>query len=40
MKRIPLLIAAAAGAAIAVIKRRRGEAEAKIWRDATSDNSR
>jgi hypothetical protein len=33
-------IAAALAAVFAVVKRRRGQADAALWREATSDSSR
>ena len=40
----PLVVATAAAsavsAALAFVRRRRSQVEAKIWRDATSDTSR
>ena len=37
----PLLLAVAvAGAVFAALKRRRGQADAALWREATSDSSR
>jgi hypothetical protein len=35
-----LLVAALAAAALAVLRRRRGQADAALWREATSDSSR
>jgi hypothetical protein len=35
-----VLIVAVAGAAVAVVRRRRSQADAALWREATSDSSR
>jgi hypothetical protein len=40
MKKPLLLVLALAGAAAAALKRRRGRADAALWREATSDSSR
>jgi hypothetical protein len=40
VKKPLLLVLALAGAAFAALKRRRGQADATLWREATSDNSR
>ncbi|MCU1659049.1 MAG: hypothetical protein JWO57_3705 [Pseudonocardiales bacterium] len=40
MKKPLLLAVAIAGAAVAALKRRRGQADAALWREATSDSSR
>ncbi len=37
----PLILAVAiAGAVVAILKRRQAEADAALWREATSDSSR
>ena len=39
--RTPIVLAVAlAGAVVAALKRRRGQADAALWREATSDSSR
>jgi hypothetical protein len=40
MTKSVLLVAAVAGALVAALKRRRGQADAALWREATSDSSR
>jgi hypothetical protein len=40
MKKPLLLVLALVGAATAVLRRRRSRADATLWREATSDNSR
>jgi hypothetical protein len=40
VKKPLLLVLAVAGAAFAALKRRRSQADATLWREATSDNSR
>ncbi len=41
MKRIAALVAGVAGLAVAaVLKRRKSDADAALWREATSDTSR
>ena len=40
MKAPLMLVAAVAGAAVAVLRKRRSDADAALWREATSDSSR
>jgi hypothetical protein len=40
MKKPLLLVAGIAGAVVALRKRRQGQADAALWREATSDTSR
>ncbi|MDQ2748328.1 MAG: DLW-39 family protein [Actinomycetota bacterium] len=40
MKKPLLLVLAVAGAAAAALRRRRSQADATLWREATSENSR
>ena len=40
MRRPVLLIAAVVSAAVTVLRRRRAQADAALWREATSDTSR
>jgi hypothetical protein len=40
MKRPFLLLVAVAGAVATVLRRRRAQADAALWREATSDSSR
>jgi hypothetical protein len=40
VKKPLLLVAAVAGAVAAVLKRRRAQTDAALWREATSDSSR
>ncbi len=40
MSRLWVLLIAAAGAAAATLKRRKSQADAALWREATSDSSR
>ncbi len=40
MNRPLVLLIAAAGAVLAVLRRRQGQADAALWREATSDSSR
>ncbi|MDP9117262.1 MAG: DLW-39 family protein [Actinomycetota bacterium] len=40
MRRPFFLIAAVAGVAAAILKKRRGHSDAALWREATSDSSR
>ena len=40
MKRVALLVVAALGGAVAVLRRRKAAADTALWREATSDTSR
>jgi hypothetical protein len=40
VKRPIVLVFAAVGVVLAALKRRRGQADAALWREATSDTSR
>jgi hypothetical protein len=40
MKRPLVLLAAVGGALLALVRRRKGQADAALWREATSDSSR
>ncbi|MDP9091947.1 MAG: DLW-39 family protein [Actinomycetota bacterium] len=40
MRKPYVLVAAVLAAAVAVLKRRHGQADAALWREATSDSSR
>ncbi|HEV7193598.1 MAG TPA: DLW-39 family protein [Jatrophihabitantaceae bacterium] len=40
MKKPVVLAVALAGAVIAALRRRRGQADEALWREATSDSSR
>jgi len=40
VKRPLFLVVALAGIVTAVLKRRRGQSDAALWREATSDSSR
>ena len=40
MKKPIVLLFAATGVVIAALRRRRGKADAALWREATSDSSR
>lgn len=39
MKKPLLLVLALVGTAVAALKRRKGQADAALWREATSDSS-
>ncbi len=39
MKRLVVLIAGLAGAAVAILRRRKSAADTELWREATSDTS-
>ena len=39
MKRIVMLVVGAAGAAVAVLRRRKAKADTELWREATSDSA-
>lgn len=40
MKKPLMLVLALVGAVVAAFKRRKGQADAALWREATSDSSR
>ncbi len=40
MKRLLVLVVGGVGAAVAVLRRRKTQADTALWREATSDSSR
>jgi hypothetical protein len=40
MRKLVVLVAAAAGTAVAVLRRRKAQERAEVWREATSDSAR
>ena len=40
MKRLLVVLAGAVGAAVAILRRRKTDADTALWREATSDSSR
>jgi hypothetical protein len=40
MRKLALVVAAAAGTAVAILRRRKAQERTDIWREATSDSAR